>query len=308
MLHKCLGTVAGMQELDWGARIWKPMSKYHRRSPTGERQWKQTKSLMCRAWFSVGFDTVWSKSVLQITVDLVVAATARGQFLPSQTWAMFGILSICQRGLDTDSNRREVLDWLWQQHYCYLTLLTVISTDSILFFPQECEGALDLIFSDPEEPSQRLTGLGGTRRWHLGKTGSSACWLLLAAPVSFLLKRRTYTSAFMNTSTGLSYLYPCHSKPPDSIICNITQHDLSEKTATQVSGVDYLCALGHVLEDVEHLARPVFANSSVWKQWVYQLQVVAALGGVSEVAVLCPSLDPCPLGPACLIHGPLEGG
>lgn len=65
----------------------------------------------------------------------------------------------------------------------------------------------------------------------------------------------------MSISTGLSYLY--RSKPLDSIICNTTQHDLSEKTATHVNDVDYLCASGHVLEDVTDLARSVSANSSV---------------------------------------------
>lgn len=41
MLHKCLGTVAGVQELDRDARIWKLMSKYHWQRSAGERQWKQ---------------------------------------------------------------------------------------------------------------------------------------------------------------------------------------------------------------------------------------------------------------------------
>lgn len=62
-------------------------------------------------------------------------------------------------------------------------------------------------------------------------------------------------SAYMITSMGLSYLYLCHSKHPDSVICNTTQHNLSSKTAVQVNDMHYLCVLGGVLEDGTDLVR-----------------------------------------------------
>lgn len=74
MLHKCLCTVPAVQELDWDVQTWKLMSKYHWQRCDGERQWEHSNSLMLSAYFSVGFDPVWNKSVPLITVLMLAAA------------------------------------------------------------------------------------------------------------------------------------------------------------------------------------------------------------------------------------------
>lgn len=152
----------------------------------GDRQWKQQFldvrcMLFCR--FRSCVEQTCSTNHCQMV--LVLAATARDGRFP------------CRPGLGLVSSALVQFSRHSQQAQgsarppTVAALLLTHSFNSNFhsfppFFSQECEGALGLLFPDPKKASQSLSGLGGTRRWHISTAGSSAWWLLLASSVNFL--------------------------------------------------------------------------------------------------------------------------